>query len=95
MVTAVESKIEKDRALIAELTCPVCKLCLKDSELKDKRRSLKQHIARKADGEHKLWVDTFWTIHFVKNGHKLMPRQYSVAEVKTIVHDYFGILIQP
>ena len=93
MVAAVEVKIDRDRALLADLTCPVCKLCLKDSDLKDRRRSLKQHIARKADAEHRLLVDTFWSIHFVKNGHKLMPRQYTAAEVQCIVHDYFGLLL--
>eukprot|EP00953_Heterococcus_sp_UTEX-ZZ885_P009379 5534-Heterococcus_DN1.PRE.3 len=92
MATAVEDKIERDTALLADLTCPICKLCLKDSDLKDRRRSLKQHIARKNDAEHRLWLDMFWAIHFVKNGHKLRPRQYTAAEVQGIVHDYFGCL---
>jgi hypothetical protein len=84
-----------DAKLIHEFTCPVCNVCLKDSNLKDRRRSIKQHIARKIDAEHKLWVNTFWPIHFVKNGHKLKPREYTHDEVREIVHDYFGMLVQP
>ena len=91
----VQSKIVQDRLLLEKLTCPVCNLCLENSDLKDKRRSLKQHISRKVEAEHILWCDLFWPIHFVRNGYKLQPRQFTKEEVIDIVHKYFGLKVTP
>jgi 3-methyladenine DNA glycosylase AlkD len=89
----VQAKIAQDKEMLSNLTCPVCNLCLKDGNLKDKRRSLKQHISRKVEAEHRLWCELFWSIHFVKGGYKLQPREYGLQEVKNIVHSYFNMTI--
>jgi hypothetical protein len=90
-MTSTAEKIIADKQLIKDHTCPVCGLCLSDAALKDKHRSLKQHLSRTtADKEHQLWCELYWRVHYVRGGYKLQPRVFTIEEIVAMNKKYFG-----
>jgi hypothetical protein len=90
-MTSTAAKIIADKQLIKDHTCPVCGLCLSDAVLKDKHRSLKQHLSRTTgDKEHQLWCELYWRVHFLRGGYRLQPRVFTIEEIVAINKRYFG-----
>jgi hypothetical protein len=87
----MDTKIAQDQRSIQALTCPVCSMCTAERhELKDKLKSLRQHIARAKDPQHRLWCTLNWRIHFVRGGYRFEPRQHTIEEVIELVEKFFG-----
>jgi hypothetical protein len=87
----MDKRIAQDQASIKALTCPVCSLCFANREdLKDRQKSLRQHIARNKDPQHMMWCTLNWRVHFVRGGYRFVPKQHTVAEVIELVEYCFG-----
>ena len=86
--TVYAERIEKDRQLIEQHICPVCGKNV--GAATDKRRALKQHCARAVGGDHKLWVQMYWPVHFRRGGDRYMPRKQSVQDVITDIRAVYG-----
>jgi hypothetical protein len=83
-------KIDVDHQLIENHICPVCNLNVGELELKDRRRSLKQHISRAKTAKHRLWCELYWKHHFKIGGYRIQPKCYTLQDIIQLTKTYFG-----